>query len=126
MEHPLKILIPAALATFLIVAACARSPQHDAAPRARAAAASPSTVHAYRCESGETILASYLDTDTATVRYKGSAHSMQIAISGSGARYVGGDLEWWTKGSGPGSEGTLFRHRADGSSGEIIERCTAR
>ncbi|MGV8923351.1 MAG: MliC family protein, partial [Thermomonas sp.] len=45
--------------------------------------------------------------------------------SGSGARYVGSDLEWWTKGSGSGSEGTLLRHQADGTSGEIVESCKA-
>lgn len=47
---------------------------------------------------------------------------MTIAISASGARYVGGGLEWWTKGSGPGSAGTLFRHVNDGT-GEIVEQC---
>ncbi|MFA7522861.1 MAG: MliC family protein [Halothiobacillaceae bacterium] len=81
-------------------------------------------MHNYRCESGETIAATYPTTDSATVRYQGSSYNMEIAVSASGARYVGGGLEWWTKGSGPGSEGTLFRHLADGSSGEIIERCT--
>ena len=58
-------------------------------------------MHNYQCESGETILATYRSTDSARV---------QIAVSGSGARYVGGGLEWWTKGSGAESEGTLFRH----------------
>ena len=89
-----------------------------------AAAPSTSSVHNYRCESGETIAATYSATDSAMIRYKGSTYDMQIAISGSGSRYVGGDLEWWTKGSGPGSEGTLFRHVANGASGESIELCT--
>lgn len=48
---------------------------------------------------------------------------MRIAVSGSGARYVSDGLEWWTKGSGAGAAGTLFRHLADGTSGEIIESC---
>lgn len=82
-----------------------------------------SSVHNYRCESSQMIAASYPSTDLATVLYKGKNYSMKIAVSGSGARYVGGDLEWWTKGSGAGSEGTLFRHKADGSSGPIIEIC---
>lgn len=58
------------------------------------------------------------------VQYKGSSYNMQIAVSGSGSRYVGGELEWWAKGSGPGSVSTLFRHMADGTSGELIEFCT--
>ena len=82
-----------------------------------------SSVLNYRCESGETIAATYPSTEVATVNYKGSHYKMQIAVSGSGARYVGSELEWWTKGSGPESEGTLFRHRADGTSGEIVESC---
>lgn len=68
--------------------------------------------------------ATYTSTDSATVTYKTRDYRMQIAVSGSGARYVDGDLEWWTKGSGTRSDGTLLRHRADGTSGEIIERCT--
>jgi len=48
---------------------------------------------------------------------------MQIAMSASGARYVGGELEWWTKGSGSGSEATLFSHLPDGTSGESVEVC---
>jgi membrane-bound inhibitor of C-type lysozyme len=83
-------------------------------------------VHNYRCESGEAIAATYPSTDSATVQYKGGNYNMHIAVSGSGARYVGGELEWWTKGAGPGSEGALFHHMADGTSGERIELCTER
>ena len=81
-------------------------------------------MHNYRCESGEAIAANYTSTDSATIQYKGSTYRMQIAVSGSGARYVGGGLEWWTKGSGAGSEGTLFRHNVDGTSGDSVEICT--
>jgi membrane-bound inhibitor of C-type lysozyme len=48
-----------------------------------------------------------------------------LFVSASGARYVGGGLEWWIKGSSPGSEGTLFRYVADGTAGESIEHCVA-
>ncbi|MEZ5564014.1 MAG: MliC family protein [Gammaproteobacteria bacterium] len=89
-----------------------------------AAARSASAVQNYRCESGEAIAATYPSIDSATVQYQGRTYNMQIAISGSGTRYAGGGLEWWTKGSGPGSEATLFRHMADGTSGESIEQCT--
>lgn len=48
---------------------------------------------------------------------------MGLTISASGARYVGNGLEWWTKGAGAGSEGTLFRHGNDGATEETFERC---
>ncbi|WP_025040744.1 MliC family protein [Nitrosospira briensis] len=78
---------------------------------------------AYHCKSGHTVDASYHSSTTAIVRYEGRAREMIVAISGSGARYVGGGLEWWTKGVGQGSQGTLFRHEDDGTTGEIIEMC---
>ncbi len=112
-----------ALAAAMLAAACT-SPgaprDHPAEARASSAAA---RVYTYRCESGETISAAYPDTDSATVHYKQQRYAMRIAVSASGARYVGGGLEWWTKGSGPGAPGTLLRHLADGSSGDIVESC---
>ena len=120
----MKILAPIALASLLLVSACASSVPNKAAPQP-ASVASTSAVHQYRCASGETIVASYPSTDSATVQYKSRKHAMKIAVSGSGARYVGDGLEWWTKGSGRGSEGTLFRHMADGKSGTVMENCKA-
>ena len=76
--------------------------------------------HIYRCESGETITASYLTIDSANITYKGSVYNLKIAVSASGARYVGDSLEWWIK----SSDGTLLQHNADGTSGERIELCT--
>lgn len=105
------------------MSACAGPPQDRGGAQTPVAASSTSSVHNYRCESGETIVATYPATDTATVQYKGGTYNMQIAVSGSGSRYIGGGLEWWTKGLGPGSEGILLRHKADTTSGEIIERC---
>ncbi|MBS0302927.1 MAG: MliC family protein [Proteobacteria bacterium] len=110
------------LACALLVCACTTQPR-QAVPPANAAAAA---ARLYGCESGATVVASYPDTDTATIEYRAVTYRLQIAVSGSGARYVGGRLEWWTKGSGPGSEGTLFRHLADGTTGEPLELCTAR
>lgn len=120
----MKISVPFTFAAVLLVSACASSPQNRVDVQTPVAASSTPSVHDYRCESGETIAATYPSTDSATVQYKGGNYHMRIAVSGSGARYVGGQLEWWTKGSGPGSEGTLFRHRADGTSGASIELCT--
>lgn len=111
----MKLYIPATLASALLLAACGSAPQNDASTQA---------VHNYQCESGQTVDATYSSSDTATIDYKGSAYSMEIAVSASGARYVGDDLEWWTKGSGPGAEGTLRHHLDDGTSGGIIESCT--
>ena len=105
------------LVATLLVTACARLPE-GTAPFSAAASN-------YRCESGETVVVSYPDTDSATIQYRAATYDLQIAVSGSGARYVGGQLEWWTKGAGAGSEGTLFRHQADGTTGDRLELCTA-
>lgn len=121
----MKILVPLPFASILLVSACAKPPQDNVDARVPVATPSTSSVYNYRCESGETIAATYASTESTTVQYKGSDYNMQIAVSASGARYVGGGLEWWTKGSGPGSEGSLLQHTADGTSGEIIEHCTA-
>ncbi|MBZ0070600.1 MAG: MliC family protein [Gammaproteobacteria bacterium] len=120
----MKLLVLLTFASVLLVTACTDSPQDNVDTRTPVAAPATATVHDYRCESGETIAATYPSSDSATLQYKGGSYEMQIAVSGSGARYVGGELEWWTKGFGPGSEGTLFHHMADGTSGEIIEHCT--
>ena len=110
-------LMPAlvALASAALVSGCA-GVQH---------AAAPDQAQTYTCESGAEIVASYPSTETATIRYQGAQHEMAIAVSASGARYVGDGLEWWTKGSGSGSEGTLLEHLADGTSGDVLENCTA-
>ena len=120
----MKIIGSLAISSILLLSACASSPQEQEGAKASAATPSTSSAHKYRCESGEAIAAAYPSADSATVKYKGSSYSMQIAVSGSGARYVGGELEWWTKGSGTGSEGTLFRHNADGTTGDSVEVCT--
>lgn len=110
----MKILLPLTLVTVLFISACSNSSQDKAIAQ----------THEYQCESGEMIAASYPTTDGAKVEYKGNQYDLEIAVSGSGARYVGGGFEWWTKGSGTGSEGSLFEHLADGSSGDVIEACT--
>ncbi|GJQ59034.1 MAG: hypothetical protein D8M57_04420 [Candidatus Scalindua sp. AMX11] len=120
----MKILVPLTFASILLVSACESSLQDKVDVQTHVVALSTSSVHNYRCESGEMIATTYPSTDSATVQYKGSNYNMKIAVSGSGSRYVGGELEWWTKGSGPKSEATLFHHMADGTTGESIEICT--
>lgn len=120
----INILTPFSWASFLLISACASSPQESGETQMPGAERSALVEHDYRCESGETIAAAYPTTDSATVQYQGGTYNMQIVISASGARYVGGGLVWWTKGSGSGSEGTLYRQMADGSTGAVIEACT--
>lgn len=116
---------PLLFTAILLVAACANAPSEQADDRASAATPPAFSGQSYHCESGEVIVASFPSTDSAKVQYKGNSYTLRIAVSGSGARYVGDGLEWWTKGTGAGAEGALFRHMADGTSGEIIEQCTA-
>lgn len=106
----------------MVLAACA-STGHDPASGQAMSSPAADAIHNYRCESGEQISASYPDTDSAIVEYRGTRYDMTVAVSGSGARYVGGGLEWWTKGSGAGAAGTLFRHQPDGTSGDMVESC---
>ena len=78
----------------------------------------------YQCESGEKIVATYSTINSATIEYQNNSYKMTIAVSASGARYVGENYEWWTKGSGSGSLGSLFNHK-ENSTGEALESCTA-
>lgn len=67
----------------------------------RTAASEPASV--LHCENGDVVEVGYA-ADMAVVRYKGRRYVMHTAISGSGARYVGGGMQWWTKGF---DEGTI-------------------
>jgi membrane-bound inhibitor of C-type lysozyme len=78
----------------------------------------------YPCESGRAVAAAYPSDSTAIVRYKGKRYEMRIAISGSGARYVGGGYEWWTRGTGPGATGLLGRITGQElTASETLETC---
>ncbi len=117
----MKIQASLIFASIFLVSACSEPQQDKANSQPQAASAS---VYNYQCESGEKIVATYPTTDSAKIQYKGNDYDMKIAVSASGARYVGDDLEWWTKGTGAGAEGTLFRHMDDGATGESVESCT--
>lgn len=73
----------------------------------------------YSCDNGQTVKASYTGSDLAEVHYQHQAYDMHIAISADGARYVGNDYEWWTR----GDQGTLFKHQADGTTDDSITTC---
>lgn len=118
----MKTLVAFAISSALFLSACSKAPQESVI--APSPGVEASSTHSYACQTGEAIAATYPSTDSATVKYKARTYDMKIAVSASGARYVGEDLEWWTKGSGTGSEATLFRHLPNGTTGEIIESCT--
>ncbi|MDN5849460.1 MAG: MliC family protein [Nitrococcus sp.] len=120
----MKIAIALPFISILFICACTSAPQKQVDAPTAASPQSAPTARNYRCKSGETVSTTYPSTDSATVQYKGMGYKMHIAVSGSGARYVGGGLEWWTKGTGAGALGLLLRHQSDGTSGAIMERCT--
>ena len=77
--------------------------------------------YAYTCESGRLITATYfVDDDRASVSYQDETVQMNIAISASGARYIGEGWVWWTRGT---TEGSLFRATESGDTGELLESC---
>ena len=90
-------------AALLGLAACNKPAEQAQAPEAPAAAApAAATLTTYVCDDGRSLKASYPDADTAVVELDGQTHTLKIAISASGARYVGDGLQWWTKGMADG------------------------
>ena len=99
------------VSSFMVLAGCIRSEPEDVRVT-------------YACESGAEIHASYPSQNEALVEYGGEILRMTSAVSASGARYVGEDLEWWTKGIGAGSEGMLLLYEK-GETGDPVEVCLA-
>ena len=97
--------IPVAIALAAGLAGCNPSPTktetpaadtaQSTVPKAGAPAAEPVR---YSCADGTTVEARYPTTDTAQIVHAGKTVDMKIAMSASGARYVGGGWQWWTKG----------------------------
>lgn len=55
----------------------------------------------YRCQGGFRLSVTYLEGGkVARFSYEGRVYTMRTAISADGARYVSGNLEWWTRGNG--------------------------
>lgn len=64
----MQAAIPLAFASILLVTGCASPVQNTVdAPRSVGVAPSTTSVHSYRCESGQAIAATYPSTDSATV-----------------------------------------------------------
>ncbi len=61
----------------------------------------------YACPDGQSVRATYPDTRTAVIQYRGATHTLKVALSADGARYIGDGLQWWTKGMTHGTIATL-------------------
>lgn len=104
--------------SLLFFTACTNTMQNETSSKEH----KPSTL-TYKCQSGESISASYPSSEQAIIQYKNNTYKMKIAISASGSRYVGKSLEWWTKTNKTNKEAILLHHQANGSSGDVIESC---
>jgi len=89
---------------FAALAACGRGQPADspptpapAAPPTAAAQAPQGATITYRCGNDRTLDAVYAG-EKAIIQWGGKQHTLTIAKSASGARYVGDGLQWWTKG----------------------------
>ncbi|MBU2151226.1 MAG: MliC family protein [Alphaproteobacteria bacterium] len=84
------------LIPLLALAACSK-PDAPISPTSEPKTVSIPWVH-YVCSDGRTVSALYTDSQTAQLKLGGSTHLLKVAQSGSGARYTGDALQWWTKG----------------------------
>jgi membrane-bound inhibitor of C-type lysozyme len=74
------------------------------------------------CDNGEVVEVGYAGP-IAVVRYKNTRHVMRSVLSGAGARYEGGGLQWQTKGF---DEGTITPlRRAEGDPEPVSSSCKA-
>ena len=79
----------------------------------------------YACEDGSVLSVAYPSNSVATLRYQGQAFTLNAVSSANGARYAGAGLVWWAKGTGAGSEGSLYRLTDQSEVGMRLEQCTA-
>lgn len=96
----------------LLLSSCGRpvatTPKGPPAPVVAAGPVNPAvTVATYHCADGQSLVAGYPDHDTAIVTWKGHSYSLKVVRSGSGARYTGYGLQWWTKGLTDGAIANL-------------------
>lgn len=91
------------------------------APSGASATHTPPAV--YHCTDGRTVLARYPTTDTAALALQGQTYTLRIAVSASGARYVGDGWQWWTKGMHEARLAPLERGESHASTPAL--ECTA-
>lgn len=79
---------------------------------------------AYDCASGRSLSVIYATDRTAALTYEGRSYRLRPVTSGSGARYTGEELEWWSASRDGREEGRLSRLDAEGRpQGIELERC---
>ena len=86
MTPRLVLIVPALLLLTACRASLPPAPAHG------------TNVPTYTCDDGRTVRAAYPDTNTAELTFDRQTHRLHIAISASGARYIGDGWQWWTKG----------------------------
>ena len=89
-----KLFLVVGAAAVVALAGCNRDP----AKAIDAGAPAEPTFTTYACEDGRTVRAAYPDPATAIVDVDGAERTLRVAISASGARYIGEGVQWWTKG----------------------------
>jgi membrane-bound inhibitor of C-type lysozyme len=78
----------------------------------------------YQCDGGKTLSVRYFnspDNRAAVFRIEGKTVLAVSTVSGSGARYVGGRYEWWSK----GEQGTLRDLMQAGNAAPALAGCHA-
>lgn len=117
----------AILPIVALAAACtqeAETPPQPVEP-SPAAAAPVSAPISYACESGQSVTVTYPDAATAQLAYKGRSYLLRTVQSGSGARYAGSELEWWTATRNGQESATLSRLGPNDVVGvAVLERCS--
>ena len=117
----------AAVSSLALVAACSpdrRDPPDPVDAPAPTEEAVTGVSIAYDCESGNSLSVIYAKDRTAALTYEGESYRLRPVTSGSGARYAGPGLEWWSATRDGREEGRLSRLDADGRpQGIELERC---
>ena len=116
-----------AVCSLALVAACSQD-QRDPPDPVEAPAPDEAPISgvaiAYDCESGESLSVVYGKDRTAGLTYEGKSYRLRPVTSGSGARYAGEALEWWSATRDGREEGRLSRLDAEGKpQGVELERC---
>lgn len=116
-----------AVGSLALVAACAedqRDPPDPVEAPAPGEAPVSGVAIAYDCASGESLSVIYAKDRTAALTYAGKSYRLRPVSSGSGARYSGESLEWWSATRDGREEGRLSRLDEEGRpQGIELERC---
>ncbi|WP_295186836.1 DUF4232 domain-containing protein [uncultured Brevundimonas sp.] len=116
-----------AIAALTGVGACQRVDQEQpVAPSEPQGAPAPTVPSVgYACESGATLQVQYIDSDNARLTHQNQTYALRSVQAASGARYIGGGVEWWTATRDGQESGTLSRLGPDGTTGvAVLERCS--